>query len=145
MIALLQRVTEARVEVEGLKVGSIQLGTLALIGVVPSDTPGSAKRLAERILTYRIFPDAAGKMNLSVRDAGGGVLLVPQFTLAADTRSGTRPGFSTAASAAHAGALFEELVRQVREAHPAAQAGQFGAYMRVTLTNDGPVTFWLES
>jgi len=145
MIALLQRVTNARVEVEGLKVGSIEGGVLGLIGVVPSDSPQSAKRLAERILSYRIFADGAGKMNLSVSDAGGGVLLVPQFTLAADTRSGTRPGFSTAASAAHAGALFEELVRQVRGAHPATQVGQFGAHMHVTLTNDGPVTFWLES
>jgi D-tyrosyl-tRNA(Tyr) deacylase len=145
MIALIQRVIEASVEVEGRMIGSIGAGILGLVGVRPLDTPESARRLAGRIVTFRIFADAHGRMNRSVQDIAGEVLLVPQFTLAADTRSGTRPGFSTAAPPEAARQLFDELVRLLRELHPPLQTGQFGANMQVRLTNDGPVTFWLES
>lgn len=145
MIALIQRVREARVDVAGETVGAIGPGVLALVAVVPDDTEARASRLLERILGYRIFGDGAGRMNRSLRDVGGGLLLVSQFTLAADTTSGTRPGFSTAAPPELGLRLFEHLVGLARAAHPAVATGRFGADMQITLVNDGPVTFWLES
>ena len=145
MIALIQRVCEASVRVEEELVGAIGPGVLALIGVVRGDDSASAERLLQRILDYRIFPDPAGRMNLSVRETGGGLLLVPQFTLAADTTRGNRAGFSTAAQPAEAIALFEHLLRQAQALHQPVAAGRFGAHMQVALINDGPVTFWLEA
>ena len=145
MIGLIQRVSGAEVAVDGRLVGVIGRGTLALIGVRRGDDRASAERLLERLLAYRIFPDDAGRMGLSLRDIGGGLLLVPQFTLAADTHKGTRAGFSTAAAPDEARRLFEHLLERARSAHSPVVAGEFGAHMRVTLTNDGPVTFWLES
>lgn len=145
MIALIQRVSGARVEVEGATVGAIGTGLLALVGVRPDDDSASVARLLERLLTYRVFPDEADRMNRSLQDVGGGLLLVPQFTLAADTRRGTRPGFSTAAPPRQAEALFDELVAAARARHPEVATGRFGASMQVALVNDGPVTFWLES
>ena len=145
MIALLQRVSRAEVSVAGESVAAIGAGILAFIGVRAGDGPADAERLAERILTYRIFPDAAGRMNRSVRECGGGVLLVPQFTLAADTRKGTRAGFSTAAEPAAARALFQGLCTYLTERYAPVSTGVFGAHMAVSLVNDGPVTFWLES
>ena len=145
MIALIQRVSSARVDVEGATVGEIGPGLLALVGVRPDDDATSGARLLERLLTYRVFPDEADRMNRSLIDSGGGLLLVPQFTLAADTRRGTRPGFSTAAPPAQAEALFDGLVAAARARHPAVATGRFGADMRVSLVNEGPVTFWLES
>jgi D-aminoacyl-tRNA deacylase len=145
MIALIQRVLRAEVEVDARVIGAIEHGVLALIGVQRDDGRASADRLLERILTYRIFADAEGRMNLHLGDVRGGLLLVPQFTLAADTRSGTRPGFSTAAAPDAARALFEYVVEQARARHAPVATGQFGAHMRVLLVNDGPVTFWLES
>jgi D-aminoacyl-tRNA deacylase len=141
MIALIQRVTNARVEVAGATVGTIGRGILALIGIEAGDTAATGERLLERILTYRIFPDAAGRMNLALGEVGGGLLLVPQFTLVADTSRGTRPGFSHAAAPDAARALFEGLCAAARKVHPAVAAGTFGADMQVSLTNDGPVTF----
>lgn len=143
MIALIQRVAEARVEVGGETVGAIGRGILALIGVEKGDAEAQADRLLERLLGYRIFPDDAGKMNLSLRDVGGELLLVPQFTLAADTRSGMRPGFSTAAPPAEGERLFGYFVAKAKQS-ASTQAGRFGAEMRVSLVNDGPVTFWLQ-
>jgi D-tyrosyl-tRNA(Tyr) deacylase len=140
VIALLQRVTEASVTVEGKIIGSIGRGILALIGVERGDSDAQADRLAGKINSLRVFPDQAGKMNLSVRDIGGDLLLVPQFTLAADTHSGTRPSFSTAASPDEGRRLFDYLVYALK---PAA-TGRFGADMKVSLVNDGPVTFWLQ-
>ena len=145
MIALIQRVTMARVTVDGRMCGAIGVGLLALIGVERADGPPEAMRLLERLLDYRVFADDAGRMNRSLRDAAGGLLLVPQFTLAADTSSGTRPGFQAAAEPARARELFEQLLVAARQAHPEVAAGEFGAHMEVSLTNDGPVTFWLES
>ena len=145
MIGLIQRVSGAQVAVDGRLVGVIGRGTLALIGVRRGDDRASAERLLERLLAYRIFPDDAGRMGLSLRDIGGGLLLVPQFTLAADTHKGTRAGFSTAAAPDEARRLFEHLLERARAAHSPVAAGEFGAHMRVTLTNDGPVTFWLET
>ena len=145
MIALIQRVREARVDVAGETVGAIGPGILALVAVVPDDTEARAARLLERILGYRIFGDEAGRMNRSLRDVGGGLLLVSQFTLAADTASGTRPGFSTAAAPELGLRLFEHLVGLARVVHPQVATGRFGADMQVALVNDGPVTFWLES
>jgi D-tyrosyl-tRNA(Tyr) deacylase len=145
MIALIQRVREARVEVAGETVGAIGPGILALVAVQPDDTEARAARLLERILGYRIFGDAQGRMNRSLRDVGGGLLLVSQFTLAADTSSGTRPGFSTAAPPALGARLYARLVELARSAHPDVATGRFGAEMQVALVNDGPVTFWLES
>ena len=144
MIALIQRVSEARVTVEQRTVGSIGRGILALIGVQRDDAPAQAERLLERVLGYRIFEDPAGRMNLSLTDIGGGLLLVPQFTLAADTHKGTRAGFSSAAPPEGARALFEHLVGLARGRHPEVATGEFGAHMQVALVNDGPVTFWLE-
>ncbi|MCP5470494.1 MAG: D-tyrosyl-tRNA(Tyr) deacylase [Sinobacteraceae bacterium] len=146
MIALIQRVSSARVEVDGETVGRIDTGLLALIGIRLDDDQASAARLLERLLTYRVFSDDAGRMNRSLLDlGGGGLLLVPQFTLAAETRRGTRPGFSTAAPPAQATALFDALVAMARERHAVVATGRFGANMQVSLVNDGPVTFWLES
>lgn len=145
MIGLLQRVTQARVETGGRTVGAIGRGLLVFVGVQPDDTPQTAARLLERLLGYRVFPDDAGRMNHSVRDVGGGLLLVPQFTLAADTDSGTRPSFSSAAPPAQGERLFLHLVALARQHHGPVASGVFGADMQVTLTNDGPVTFWLEA
>ena len=144
MIALLQRVTNAKVVVEGSSVGEIANGILALIGVERTDAEEQANRLLERILGYRIFADAEGKMNLSLKDTNGGLLLVPQFTLVANTEKGMRPSFSSAASPAEGERLFGYLLQQARQLHPQVEAGQFGADMQVSLTNDGPVTFWLQ-
>jgi D-tyrosyl-tRNA(Tyr) deacylase len=138
-------VSRASVTVEDRLVGEVQQGVLALIGVSAGDDAQRAERLAERILALRLFADDAGRMNLSVRDVGGGVLLVPQFTLAADTRKGSRPGFSTAAAPELARTLFDHLVTRVREQLAQVATGEFGAHMRVALVNEGPVTFWLEA
>jgi D-aminoacyl-tRNA deacylase len=145
VIALIQRVSEAAVTVDGRLTGRIERGILALIGVERGDDAGSAHRLLERVLGYRIFEDPEGRMNLSLRDVAGGLLLVPQFTLAADTHKGTRPGFSTAAAPEAARALFDALLTSARAAHPCVASGEFGAHMRVSLINDGPVTFWLRA
>jgi D-tyrosyl-tRNA(Tyr) deacylase len=145
MIGLLQRVTEARVQVEGAQVGAIGGGLLVLVGVRPADDEPAALRLIERLLHYRVFQDAAGKMNLSLQESRGELLLVPQFTLAADTHKGLRPGFSTAAPPLQARQLFNALVEMARARHPRVETGVFGAHMQVSSTNDGPVTFWLES
>jgi D-tyrosyl-tRNA(Tyr) deacylase len=145
MIALIQRVTRAEVHIGERSAGAIARGILALIGVRRGDGPADAERLLERLLTYRIFPDTAGRMNLSLRDIQGGLLLVPQFTLAADTARGTRAGFSTAAAPEEARVLFEYLVQKARIAHVPVATGEFGAEMQVSLINDGPVTFWLET
>ena len=145
MIALIQRVVESSVRVDGAVVGAIGPGLLALIGVRPDDTAGDAERLLDRILRYRIFDDADGRMNRSLTDVRGGLLLVPQFTLAADTHKGLRPGFSHAAPPALATRLFAHLVTVAHTRHAPLATGVFGADMQVSLTNDGPVTFWLES
>jgi D-tyrosyl-tRNA(Tyr) deacylase len=143
MIGLLQRVSRADVSVGGQERGRIDRGLMVLIGVERGDQPEQADRLLERLLTYRVFPDEQGRMNRSLQDIGGGLLLVPQFTLAADTRKGTRPGFSPAAQPQEGERLFDYLVSRARSAHPAVQTGVFGADMAVSLVNDGPVTFWL--
>lgn len=143
MIGLLQRVRAARVDVDGKTVATIGPGLLVFVGVEQRDDESRAERLLERLLGYRVFPDAAGKMNLSVADIGGGVLLVPQFTLAADTNQGMRPSFTPAASPEQGQRLFEYLVNRARTQYASVEAGVFGADMQVTLTNDGPVTFWL--
>ena len=145
MIALIQRVTQAEVRVQDRITGAIGRGVLALIGVQREDTESAADRLLQRLLTYRIFGDDQGRMNRDVRAVGGAVLLVSQFTLAADTRTGTRPGFSTAAAPDRARQLFDYLVAQAQAAHPQVATGEFGADMQVSLVNDGPVTFWLET
>ena len=144
MIGLLQRVSHANVVVEGAPVGAIERGLLVLVGVEKGDDRNTASRLLERLLGYRVFPDAAGKMNLSLRDIGGGLLLVPQFTLPADTHKGTRPSFSSAAPPELGKALFEHFVALARAQHTEVATGIFGADMKVSLTNDGPVTFWLQ-
>lgn len=144
MIGLLQRVRFANVVVGGEKIGEINQGLMVLVGVQPEDTQAKADRLLQRLLTYRVFSDSEDKMNLSLKDIQGGLLLVPQFTLAADTRKGTRPGFSTAAPPALGQTLFDYLLAQAKLQHPLVQSGQFGADMQVSLLNDGPVTFWLE-
>lgn len=145
MIGLLQRVMEAQVEVAGEIVGEIGPGLLVLVGVERGDGETQADRLLERLLGYRVFGDAEGKMNLSVREISGGLLLVPQFTLAADTRKGMRPSFTPAAAPAEGEQLFGALLEQARRQHAPVAAGRFGAHMRVSLTNDGPVTFWLRA
>jgi D-aminoacyl-tRNA deacylase len=144
VIALIQRVAEASVAVGGENVGAIGPGILALIGVERGDTEAQAQRLAERVMGYRIFPDAAGKMNLSLKEIGGGLLAVPQFTLVADTNSGTRPSFSSGASPAEGERLFDYFVSAAKKNHPRVETGRFGADMKVSLVNDGPVTFWLQ-
>ena len=145
MIGLLQRVGTARVEVAGETVGAIETGLLVLVGVERGDREEQADRLLERLLGYRVFADSEGKMNLSVRDVGGGVLLVPQFTLAADTQKGMRPSFTPAASPTEGERLFDYLTIQARQRHAPVATGRFGAQMQVSLTNDGPVTFWLRT
>ena len=145
MIALIQRVTEASVEVDSQIVAQIKGGMLALVGIEKDDEKGCAVRLFERLIGYRIFADPAGKMNLSLSDIKGEVLLVPQFTLAADTQKGRRPSFSTAASPGHGALLFDYLVQHATAHYPHVAVGQFGADMQVRLCNDGPVTFWLKS
>ncbi len=145
MIGLIQRVTEAAVRVDDKVVGAIARGILALIGVRRGDDEAAADRLLERLLGYRVFPDDQGRMNLSLRDIGGGLLLVPQFTLAADTHKGTRAGFSAAAPPEEARRLFTYLVDRASTAHASVATGVFGADMRMSLINDGPVTFWLET
>ena len=145
MIGLLQRVSEARVTIDGKVVGSIARGLLVLVGVRPEDDRPAADRLLERLLKYRVFADADGKMNLSLTQIGGGLLLVPQFTLAADTRKGLRPGFSRAAAPELGRALFEIMVATARKRHEPVECGVFGADMQVAMVNDGPVTLWLES
>ena len=144
MIALIQRVTGAEVRVAGDAVGVIGAGILALIGVERGDTELEALQLAERVAGYRIFPDAQGKMNLSLKDVRGELLAVPQFTLAADPNSGTRASFSSAASPDAAERLFTKFVEKAGESLPRVQTGRFGAHMQVSLVNDGPVTFWLQ-
>ncbi len=144
MIGLIQRVSEASVKVDGRSVGQIGRGLLVLVGVEKHDDETTAKRLLERLLGYRVFPDAEGKMNLSLTDIGGELLLVPQFTLAADTHKGTRPSFSSAAAPEQGAALFEYFVAEARKTHSRVATGMFGADMKVSLINDGPVTFWLQ-
>ncbi|WP_444995595.1 D-aminoacyl-tRNA deacylase [Aliikangiella sp. IMCC44359] len=143
MIALIQRVTKAKVVVDSQTIGQIEQGILVLVGVEKNDEPANAKRLFERVSGYRVFSDSQGKMNLSVSDVGGGLLLVPQFTLAADTRKGKRPSFSTAAPPQTGKELFDYFVSHAENNYPHIQTGQFGADMQVSLCNDGPVTFWL--
>ena len=144
MIALVQRVSEASVTVDGTIVGAIGAGLLALVAVQPGDGEPQVRRMLERLLGYRIFADGAGRMNRSLRDTGGGLLLVSQFTLAADTRAGMRPSFTSAAAPEDARRWFDHLVDSARAAHPGVETGQFGAHMQVRLCNDGPVTFWLQ-
>lgn len=145
MIGLLQRVTEASVRVEAEIVGAIGRGLLVFIGIEPADTAAHATRLIERLLGYRVFADETGRMNRSVREISGGLLLVPQFTLAADTTGGTRPSFSRAAPPELGRTLFETCVRVALERHAPVATGRFGADMQVALVNDGPVTFWLSA
>jgi D-tyrosyl-tRNA(Tyr) deacylase len=144
VIALLQRVTQARVDIAGECHASIGRGLLVLIGVKPEDDEPHASKLVDRLLDYRVFADEAGKMNLSLRQIGGDLLLVPQFTLAADTRHGLRPGFSRAAPPDLGHRLFDFLVKTAASRHTPVESGVFGADMQVSLTNDGPVTLWLE-
>ena len=145
MIGLIQRVTKARVEVSNQIIAQINAGLMVLIGVEKPDSPQSADRLLERVLGYRIFTDTEAKMNLSIRDVQGELLLVPQFTLTADTSKGMRPGFSSAASPALGEELFQYLLTKAITKYQNVQAGEFGANMQVTLTNDGPATFWLQT
>ena len=145
MIGLLQRVSAARVEIDGETVGAIATGLLVLVGVERGDGEAQADRLLERLLGYRVFADPEGKMNRSLRDIGGGLLLVPQFTLAADTGKGARPSFAPAAPPAEGERLFGYLAARARQRHAPVATGRFGAHMQVSLTNDGPVTFWLQA
>ncbi len=144
MIGLLQRVSEASVTVDGEAVGRIGKGLLVLLCAERGDTQKEADALLAKLLSYRVFCDEAGKMNLNVAQVGGGLLLVPQFTLAADTRSGTRPSFTPAAPPQQARELFDYAVSRASASHPQVQTGRFGADMKVALVNDGPVTFWLQ-
>jgi D-aminoacyl-tRNA deacylase len=144
LIALLQRVSQASVLVDGASVGSIGRGLMVLVCAERDDAEREADALLGKLLTYRVFPDEAGKMNRSVADLRGGLLLVPQFTLAADTRSGTRPSFTPAAAPELGRKLFDYVVDRARDQHPIVETGRFGAHMEVSLTNDGPVTFWLQ-
>jgi len=145
MIALIQRVSGASVRVGDELIGEIGPGLLALIGMVRGDDTAHAERLLQRVLDYRVFPDAARRMNLSLRDVQGGLLLVPQFTLAAETGHGNRPGFSRAAAPAEAAALYGQLLQRAHAIYGRVASGRFGAHMQVSLINDGPVTFWLQS
>ncbi len=145
MIALIQRVTQARVTVQGETVGAIGPGLLALVAVQPGDGEAAYERMAGRLLAYRVFGDADGRMNRSLADTGGGLLLVSQFTLAADTGKGLRPSFTSAAAPGEARAGFDRLVDLCRARHPLVETGRFGAHMEVALVNDGPVTFWLQA
>jgi D-tyrosyl-tRNA(Tyr) deacylase len=145
MIALIQRVLSASVNVDEATVGAIGPGLLALVAVQPDDGETQTKRMLERLLGYRVFADAAGRMNRSLTDTGGGLLLVSQFTLAADTHSGMRPSFTRAASPEDGRRWFDRLLELARVAHPGVETGCFGAHMKVQLVNDGPVTFWLDT
>jgi len=146
MIGLLQRVTDAQVSVQGSVVGRIGAGLLVLLAVEPADTEAQADRLVERLAGYRVFEDADGRMNLSLADTGGGLLLVPQFTLAANTRKGMRPSFTGAAPPELGQGLFDYAVSRARSLlGDRVATGRFGAHMQVSLTNDGPVTFWLQT
>jgi len=146
MLALIQRVASASVTIEGDTVGAIGPGLLALVGVEPGDGDAQVERMTARLLGYRVFADDQGRMNRSLADSGGGLLLVSQFTLAADTRSGMRPGFSTAAAPDEAERIFDKLLANCRENHPpGVETGRFGAHMMVSLLNDGPVTFLLKA
>lgn len=145
MIALLQRVTQAQVAVHRQTIAQIGPGLLVFIGVERSDAEKQADRLLQRLLHYRVFADQDGKMNLSLLEVHGGLLLVPQFTLAADTHKGLRPSFTPAAEPQHGEWLFDYMTRQARAHHDKVETGRFGADMQVTLTNDGPVTFWLHA
>jgi len=144
MIGLLQRVSEASVQVDGKCLGQIGRGIMVLVGVEKDDEPSHAERLAKRLLTYRVFADADDKMNLSVQDIEGEVLLVPQFTLAADTRKGARASFTSAAQPADGLRMFNQLIDHIKLQHKHVATGEFGADMQVALINDGPVTFWLQ-
>lgn len=144
MIGLLQRVTEASVTVQGERVGAIRQGLLVLVGVEQGDAEAQADRLLERLLGYRVFPDAEARMNLDLRQVRGGLLLVPQFTLAADTRKGNRPSFTSAAAPEQGKRLFDYLAGKAAAQHSPVATGRFGADMQVALVNDGPVTFWLQ-
>lgn len=145
MIALLQRVLEASVTVEERTVGAIGPGLLVLVGVEKGDGASQAERLLERLLGYRVFPDDQGRMNRSLAEVGGGLLLVSQFTLVADTQKGTRPSFSSAGAPDEGRRLFDHPVARALAVHPDVATGEFGAHMRVALVNDGPVTFWLRA
>ena len=144
MIALIQRVKQARVEVESKSTGEIQQGLLVFLGVQKNDTEQQVQRLVDKVLAYRVFADENDKMNLSVQDINGGVLIVPQFTLAADTQTGNRPSFSGAAPPGKGEALFDQFVLAAKMKYPEIETGRFGADMQISLINDGPVTFWLE-
>jgi D-tyrosyl-tRNA(Tyr) deacylase len=144
MIALLQRVLKAHVDIAGVRIADIGPGLLVLVGVRRDDGEQQAERLLERLLGYRVFPDTAGKMNLNLAQAAGGLLLVPQFTLAADTSSGMRPSFTPAANPETGKRLFGYFARRAQELHQPVACGRFGADMQISLVNDGPVTFWLE-
>jgi D-tyrosyl-tRNA(Tyr) deacylase len=143
VIGLLQRVDGASVEVDGREIARIGRGLVVLVGIERGDDEAAADRLLERLVNYRVFADIEGRMNLSVADSGGSLLLVPQFTLAADTAKGLRPGFSRAAEPAEAERLFGYMAKRAENRLPGAQSGRFGAHMRVSLVNDGPVTFWI--
>jgi len=145
MIALLQRVSDAKVVVDGVTIGAIDAGLMVLVCAERNDTEKDAEQLLSKLLSYRVFSDDAGKMNRSVTDVQGGLLLVPQFTLAADTQSGTRPSFTPAAPPSLGKQLFDHFVALAKQRHARVETGQFGADMKVTLTNDGPVTFWLQT
>jgi D-tyrosyl-tRNA(Tyr) deacylase len=145
MIALLQRVSSAQVVVDQAIIGSIDAGLMVLLCAERNDTEKQAEQLLTKLLSYRVFSDDAGKMNRSIKEVNGGLLLVPQFTLAADTQSGTRPSFTPAAPPELGKHLFDYFVEQARQRHPQVATGQFGADMKVSLTNDGPVTFWLQT
>jgi D-tyrosyl-tRNA(Tyr) deacylase len=145
MIALIQRVLSASVAVDNETVGAIGPGLLALVAVQPNDDEAKTRRMLQRLLGYRVFADEHGKMNRSLTDTAGGLLLVSQFTLAADTRSGMRPSFTTAAEPAHGRHWYERLLELARAAHQGVETGRFGAHMVVQLVNDGPVTFWLDT
>ena len=145
MIALIQRVQSARVDVGDELVGRIGAGLLALVAVQPNDCEAQTQRMLERLLGYRVFADDTGRMNRSLKDTGGGLLLVSQFTLAADTRSGMRPSFTRAAAPEHGRLWFDRLVTLARDAHSGVETGRFGAHMMIQLVNDGPVTFWLDT
>ena len=144
MIALIQRVTRAQVDVDGETVGTIGPGLLGLVAVQPADGEPQAQRMVERLLGYRVFSDDAGKMNKSLAEVNGGLLLVSQFTLAADTDKGMRPSFTSAASPEQGRKWFDRVVELARNRHSTVEIGRFGAHMEVSLVNDGPVTFWLE-
>jgi D-aminoacyl-tRNA deacylase len=145
MIALIQRVLSARVDVDEATIGAIGPGLLALVAIQPDDGETQTQRMLERLLGYRVFADNAGRMNRSLTDTGGGLLLVSQFTLAADTHSGMRPSFTRAATPEHGRHWFDRLLELARVVHPGVETGCFGAHMKVQLVNDGPVTFWLDT